>query len=77
MHGYVLVVWKPLTQSILWTGKDNFLKQEVKNHVKIVTLAVPDFIKESTSVSVNTHLNFNHSNRYIMPVGFNIVSQIQ
>ena len=30
MHGYVLVVWKPLTQSILWTGqgKAKFLKQE-------------------------------------------------
>ena len=32
--------------------KANFLKQEVKNHVKIVTLIVADFIKESTSISV-------------------------
>ena len=39
--------------------KANFLKQEVKNLVKIVTLTVVDLIKESTSVSYS-HLNFSH-----------------
>ena len=32
--------------------KANFFKQEVKNHVKTVTITVVDFIKESTSISV-------------------------
>ena len=32
--------------------KANFLKQEVKNRVKIVALTVVDFIKESTPISV-------------------------
>ena len=32
--------------------KPNFLKQEVKNHAKIVTLTVVNFIKESTSITV-------------------------
>ena len=39
--------------------KANFLKQEVKNHVKIVALTVVDLIKESTPISYS-HLNFSH-----------------
>ena len=38
--------------------KANFLKQEVKNHVKIVALTVVDLIKESTPISYS-HLNFS------------------
>ena len=53
MHGYVLIAWNPLTQYCGHRqGNTDFLKQEVKNQVKTVTLTAVDFIKESTSISL-------------------------
>ena len=48
-----LVVWKPLINVMdREYQKVNFLKQEVKNHVKFVALTVVDLIKEVVVVVV-------------------------
>ena len=75
MHGYVGRLESVLNSiNIVDTGnrKANFLKQEVKNHVKIATLTVVDFIKESISVSVKFTLKLQSLKS---PIGFNIVIQ--
>ena len=74
MHGHVgrLEAFNSINIVDTENRKANFLKQEVKNHVKIVTLTVVDFIKESISISVKFALELQSLKS---PIGFNIVIQ--